>query len=237
MGMLIWQDMPSGGGEDQFLAGTSQSQAVLSSDVMAQQQFELSHMIGDLRAFPSIVLWVVNNEGWGQYDSATLTKFVRGMDPSRLVNSDSGWLDVAGRDSDVFDIHTYEDVPHTPARHSDRAIVLGEYGGVGWPIEGHLWRNDKRWSYQVTTDSSDYLARYRRKFEEVVRQAKENGLSASVYTQTTDVEGEINGLLTYDRAVAKAPAEAFARMAAPLWEKPAAPPKDAPTPRKRKRGS
>jgi len=237
MGMLIWQDMPSGGGEDQFLAGTSQSQAVLSSDVMAQQQFELSHMIGDLRAFPSIVLWVVNNEGWGQYDSATLTKFVRGMDPSRLVNSDSGWLDVAGRDSDVFDIHTYEDVPHTPARHSDRAIVLGEYGGVGWPIEGHLWRNDKRWSYQVTTDSSDYLARYRRKFDEVVRQAKENGLSASVYTQTTDVEGEINGLLTYDRAVAKAPAEAFARMAAPLWDRLTAPAKETPPPRKRKRGS
>ncbi len=237
MGMLIWQDMPSGGGEDQFLAGTSQSQAVLSSEVMAQQQFELSHMIGDLRAFPSIVLWVVNNEGWGQYDSATLTKFVRGMDPSRLVNSDSGWLDVAGRDSDVFDIHTYEDVPHTPARHSDRAIVLGEYGGVGWPIEGHLWRNDKRWSYQVTTDSNDYLARYRRKFEEVVRQAKENGLSASVYTQTTDVEGEINGLLTYDRAVAKAPADAFARMAAPLWDEPQVAPKDVPPPRKRKRGS
>lgn len=220
MGMLIWQDMPSGGGEDQFVTGNSQSQAVLSSDVMAEQQKELSHMIGDLRAFPSIVMWVVNNEGWGQYDSATLARFVKGMDPSRLVNADSGWLDVAARDSDVFDIHTYEDVPHTPTRQSDRAIVLGEYGGVGWPIEGHLWRNDKRWSYQVTTDAKDYLTRYRRKFDEVVRQAKQNGLSASVYTQTTDVEGEINGLLTYDREVAKAPAEAFARMAAPLWETP-----------------
>jgi hypothetical protein len=230
MGMLIWQDMPSGGGEDQFLAGTSQSQAVLSSDVMSDQQAELSQMIGDLRAFPSIVMWVVNNEGWGQYDSATLTRFVRGMDPSRLVNSDSGWLDVASRDSDVFDIHTYEDVPKVPTRQSERAIVIGEYGGVGWPIEGHLWRNDKRWSYQVTTDSKDYLARYRRKFEEVVRQAKVHGLSASVYTQTTDVEGEINGLLTYDRAVAKAPAGAFAAMAKPLWQEAGATAAPPPTP-------
>jgi beta-galactosidase/beta-glucuronidase len=217
LGMLIWQDMPSGGGEDQFVTGSSQSQAVLSSDVMAEQQFELSHMIGDLRAFPSIVMWVVNNEGWGQYDSATLARFVKGMDPSRLVNADSGWLDVAPSVSDVFDIHTYEDVPHVPTRQSERAIVIGEYGGVGQPIENHLWRSDKRWSYQVTNDSKDYLARYRRKFDEIVRQAKVNGLSASVYTQTTDVEGEINGLLTYDREVAKAPAEAFAAMARPLW--------------------
>lgn len=220
MGMLIWQDMPSGGGEDQFVTGNSQSQAVLSSDVMAEQQGELAHMIGALRAFPSIVLWVVNNEGWGQYDSATLARYVKGMDPTRLVNADSGWLDVAPGASDVFDIHTYEDVPHTPTRHSDRAIVLGEYGGVGRPIDGHLWRDDKRWSYQVTTDPKDYVARYKRKFEEVVRQAKDNGLSASVYTQTTDVEGEINGLLTYDREVAKAPPEDFARMAAPLWNRP-----------------
>jgi len=219
MGMLIWQDMPSGGGEDQFVTGTSQSQAVLSSDVMSDQQAELSQMIGDLRAFPSIVLWVVNNEGWGQYDSATLTKFVKGLDPSRLVNSDSGWMDVAPRDSDVFDIHTYEDVPHVPTRQSERAIVIGEYGGVGRPIDGHLWRAGKRnWSYQVAKDADDYLARYKRKFDEIVRQARVHGLSASVYTQTTDVEGEINGLLTYDRAVSKAPVEAFAAMAKPLWE-------------------
>ncbi|WBY09201.1 hypothetical protein PIB19_07635 [Sphingomonas sp. 7/4-4] len=162
---------------------------------------------------------MVNNEGWGQYDSATLARLVKGMDPSRLVNADSGWLDVAPGASDMFDIHTYEDVPKVPTRQADRAIVIGEYGGVGRPIENHLWRAGKRnWSYQVAKDADDYLARYRRKFEEVVRQAKLHGLSASVYTQTTDVEGEINGLLTYDREVAKAPAEAFARMARPLWE-------------------
>jgi len=217
LGMLIWQDMPSGGGEDQFVTGTSKSQAVLSSDAMAENQNELAAMIGDLRAFPSIVMWVVNNEGWGQYDSATLTRYVKGMDPSRLVDADSGWLDVAPGDSDVFDIHTYEDVPNTPTRQSTRAIVIGEYGGIGMPVAGHIWRPGKKnWGYQVATGEEDYLARFRRKMAGVIRAAREDGLSASIYTQTTDVEDEINGLLTYDRARAKAPPEALSAIAAPL---------------------
>jgi beta-galactosidase/beta-glucuronidase len=220
LGVLVWQDMPSGGGEDQFLAGTSQSQAVMSSDMMAQNQDELARMIGDLRAFPSIVMWVVNNEGWGQYDAATLTQYVRGMDPSRTVNATSGWLETASNVSDVLDIHTYEDVPKRPPLQTNRAIVLGEFGGIGLPVQGHLWQTgDRNWGYQTATDQADYLARYRRKMEEVIRQAKEHGLSASVYTQTSDVEGEINGLLTYDRARAKAPAEQLAEIAAPLWAK------------------
>ena len=217
VGMLIWQDMPSGGGEDQFVTGTSKSQAVLSSDAMAENQNELAAMIGDLRGFPSIVMWVVNNEGWGQYDSATLTRYVKGMDPSRLVDADSGWLDVAPGDSDVFDIHTYEDVPNTPTRQSMRAIVIGEYGGIGMPVAGHIWRPGKKnWGYQVATGEEDYLARFRRKMAGVIRAAREDGLSASIYTQTTDVEDEINGLLTYDRARAKAPPEALSAIAAPL---------------------
>lgn len=219
LGMLVWQDMPSGGGEDQYLAGTSKSQAIFSSDTIAQHQDELAHMIGDLRAFPSIVMWVVNNEGWGQYDSVTLTRLVKGMDPSRLVNANSGWLDVAPEDSDVFDIHTYEDVPNTPTRKLNRAIVLGEYGGIGLPVTGHLWRTSERnWGYQTAKDEADYIARYRAKLGGVIRQAKEHGLSAAVYTQTSDVEDEVNGVLTYDRARAKAPPETLRRIAAPLWE-------------------
>lgn len=219
MGMLIWQDMPSGGGEDQFLAGTSQSQAVMSSDMMAAHQNELTHMIGDLRAFPSIVTWVVNNEGWGQYDAATLARYVKGMDPSRVVNAVSGWLDVAPDASDFYDIHTYEDEPRRPERQSTRAIVLGEYGGVALPVEGHLWQKSERnWGYQTAKTREDYLARVRRKLEAVVRLAKDHGLSAAVYTQTSDVENEINGLLTYDRAVMKAPPSALSAIAAPLWE-------------------
>ena len=218
LGMLIWQDMPSGGGEDQFVTGASKAQAVMSSDMMAENQNELTRMIGGLRAFPSIVLWVVNNEGWGQYDSATLARYVKGMDPSRLVNADSGWLDVAPDVSDVFDIHTYEDVPNTPTRQSRRALVLGEYGGIGLPVAAHLWRPGKtNWGYQAAKDGADYLARYRLKMERVIRQARDHGLSAAVYTQTTDVEDEINGLLTFDRAVETASPEAFAAIAAPLW--------------------
>jgi hypothetical protein len=217
LGMLIWQDMPSGGGEDQFVTGASKSEAVLSSDAMAENQNEFAEMIGDLRGFPSIVMWVVNNEGWGQYDSAMLARYVKGMDPSRLVDADSGWLDVAPGVSDVFDIHSYEDVPNTPTRQSTRAIVIGEYGGIGMPIAGHIWRPGKRnWGYQVAIGEEDYLARFRRKMAGVIRAANKDGLSASIYTQTTDVEDEINGLLTYDRARAKASPEALAMIAAPL---------------------
>src|SRR3546814_12823858 len=88
-------------------------------------------------------------------------------------------------------IHTYEDVPHTPAHQANRAIVMGEYGGIGLPVEGHIWRPGKKnWGYQVATGEQDYLARFRRKMDEVIRQAKEEGLSASVYTHTPDVEEE-----------------------------------------------
>ena len=219
LGMLIWQDMPSGGGEDQYLAGTSKYQAIFPSETMAEQQKQLSEMVGELRAFPSIVMWVVNNEGWGQYDAGTLAQFVKGLDPSRLVNATSGWVDAAPEVSDVLDIHTYEDVPNTPRHQTNRAIVLGEYGGVGFPVEGHIWRpGEDNWSYQVARDEDEYLVRFRRKMEGVIRQAQEAGLSAAVYTQTSDVEDEINGLLTYDRAEPKAPPEVLAEIAEPLWD-------------------
>lgn len=220
LGILVWQDMPSAGLEGQFVVGASQSQAVFTSEDMAQQQLELSRMVGHLRAFPSIVTWVVDNEGWGQYDSQTLARFVKGMDPSRLVDADSGWLDVAVGASDMLDIHTYEEVPNAPARDAGRAVVIGEYGGIGLPMREHLWRpGERNWGYQSATDAKDYLARYKLKFDEIVRQAKERGLSASVYTQTTDVEDEINGLLTYDRAKSKVPPEELAQLADPLYSK------------------
>lgn len=215
LGMLLWQDMPSGGGEDQFVTGASQAQAVLSNDAMAENQTELARMVNALRGFPSIVMWVVNNEGWGQYDSASLARYVKGIDRTRLVDADSGWLDVAPAVSDVFDIHTYEDVPKTPQHHSDRAIVIGEYGGIGLPIASHIWRPGKKnWGYQTAKDQADYLARFRRKLGEVARQSREDGLSAAVYTQTSDVEDEINGLLTFDRALPKAPPATLAKAGA-----------------------
>jgi len=164
-------------------------------------------------------MWVTNNEGWGQYDAKTVGQIAKDMDPSRLVNTASGWMDVPDSGSDVFDIHTYDPVPVEPSAHPDRPIVIGEYGGVGLPIPGHLWFTDRDARiYQFATDKADYRKRYKIKFDEIVRQAKEIGLAASVYTETSDVEGELNGLLTYDRAESKLPVEDFATMAKPLFE-------------------
>lgn len=219
LGMLIWQDMPSGAMNDQSVRRQSDHEATFSSTAMAEYQSELARMIGALRAFPSIVMWVTNNEGWGQYDARTIAQLAKNMDPSRPVNAASGWMDVGDASSDVFDIHTYEEVPNTPVAHGSRALVLGEYGGVGLAVPGHLWFPERDLKiYQVAKTPEEYLERYKRKFEEVIRQAKEAGVSAAVYTQTTDVESELNGLLSYDRAVEKFPAATFAEIAQPLFE-------------------
>lgn len=217
LGMLIWQDMPSGGFDDQAVRRGSNEEGVFSSEGAAQFQLESTRIVGALRAFPSIITWVTNNEGWGQYDARTVAGMVASMDSSRPVNATSGWLDTAGEVTPMYDIHTYEEVPLTPAPHGNRALVVGEYGGVGLLVPGHIWfpeRTNK--IYQTATDKADYLARYKRKFDEIVRQYREAGLSAAVYTQTTDVEGELNGMLTYDREVEKLPAKDFAEMAKPL---------------------
>jgi beta-galactosidase/beta-glucuronidase len=221
LGMLIWQDMPSGALGDQAVRRQSDREATMSSDAMAQYQLEMTRMIGTLRPFPSIVMWVTNNEGWGQYDSKTVGTLAKSMDPSRLVNSASGWFDYAGNGSDVYDIHTYDEVPDAPEPHGDRPLVTGEYGGVGLPVPGHLWFTDRDARiYQFAKDPADYRARYKRKFDAIIRQAKEIGLSAAVYTETSDIEGELNGLLTYDREVAKIPPADLKKMAAPLFEQP-----------------
>jgi beta-galactosidase/beta-glucuronidase len=223
MGILVWQDMPSGvemDSLDQFVRPGSTEEALMPARVTDEYEYELLRMISDLRNHPSIVTWVVNNEGWGQYASTRLARMVKDLDPSRTVNKTSGWLDTGDEGSDFYDIHTYEDVPNAPARNARRAIVLGEFGGIGLPVEGHLWFPDKRnWGYQTAKDQADYLQRYRRKYAEVIRQARELGLSAAVYTQTSDVEGEVNGLLTYDREESKLPADTFAEVHAPLFDR------------------
>ena len=218
LGMLIWQDMPSGGFEDQAVRRPSDREAVFTSRAMAQYQLEMAEVIGALRPFPSIVMWVTNNEGWGQYGARTVAGLAKAMDPSRLVDATSGWYDVAGGVSDVYDIHTYDEVPLVPRDSGARVRVIGEYGGVGLAEPGHLWFPDRdQRLYQIATDTADFRARYRTKFDEIVRQYRQDGLAAAVYTQTSDVEGELNGLLTYDRAVSKLPPAEWKAMAAPLF--------------------
>ena len=147
---------------------------------------------------------MLHNEGWGQYDSARLVELIRGIDRTRPVNATSGWLDVGAGDFD--DRHDYAPEPTAPAADAHRVRVLGEFGGIGWPIPGHLWDPDMRnWGYQTLDDATRVRAAYARAIAAVQRAAHTHGLCAAIYTQTSDVEGEVNGLLTYDRRVEKLP--------------------------------
>jgi hypothetical protein len=195
LGLLVWQDMPSG---DQGVA-PGKGEIHRSPESARQFELELARMIDGLRNHPSIILWVVFNEGWGQFDTARLTQWVKERDPSRLVDCASGWNDM--RVGDVHDIHVYPG-PGAPELELGRASVLGEFGGLGLGVDGHTWAK-KTWGYRGTKDSADLTRKYERLLRAVYRLKDERGLSAAVYTQITDVETEANGLMTYDRAVIK----------------------------------
>ena len=144
-------------------------------------------------------MWVIFNEGWGQFNTPAVTDYVSAYDTTRLVNSVSGWTDRGT--GDVFDLHNYPE-PIAPPAEKNRAIVLGEFGGLGLPINGHTWEQ-KNWGYEKMADSTALINKYTQFYTMVKQMVVEKGLSASVYTQTTDVETETNGLMTYDRKVDK----------------------------------
>lgn len=185
LGLLVWQDMPSGN----------------NATVDGRRNFEteLLRMVEDLENHPAVVVWVLFNEGWGQYDTERLTQWLKTIDPTRLVNNSSGWTDM--RVGDVVDIHSYPG-PDCPAPESRRAAVLGEFGGLGLAMDGHSW-SSRCWGYLMLPNSKELATRYTRLFKQVWALHNFRGLSAAIYTQTSDVETECNGLLTYDRAVAK----------------------------------
>jgi hypothetical protein len=215
LGMLVWQDMPSGFNRALHNSPNDQGEPLRLSVSREQHELELRRMLGRLHNAPSIIMWVVFNEGWGQYESKAMAQWVKAVDGSRLVNATSGWLDM--NVGDLFDIHTYQEVPLQPEQKRERAIVIGEYGGVGWPIAGHQWNPQMRnWGYQTYQDRTSYLNALRRKVEALVPMKQKLGLSAAVYTQTTDVEGEVNGLMTYDRKFIKVEPAVLREMNAPL---------------------
>jgi hypothetical protein len=181
LGVLVWQDMPSG---DAFVP---------------RGQREVERSAEGRGNHPCIVMWVPFNEGWGQYDTQRITDLVRTLDPTRLVNSASGWHDHGT--GDVHDIHSYPG-PAAPEPESDRAGVLGEFGGLGLGVDGHTWA-ERTWGYRGTADSDELTRRYEQLMRGVWSLKNERGLAAAIYTQITDVETECNGLLTYDRAVVK----------------------------------
>jgi hypothetical protein len=200
LGLMVWQDMPSG---DRGI-GPDDADLARSRDSALRYERELLAMIDALANHPCIVMWVPFNEGWGQFDTVRIAGVVRARDPSRLVNAASGWTDRGG--GDVHDVHVYPG-PAMPAVEETRAAVLGEFGGLGLPVAGHTWQQERNWGYRSFTRREDLQQAYLDLLAEL-RLLVPQGLGAAVYTQTTDVEVEVNGLLTYDRALLKVDATA-----------------------------
>ncbi len=195
MGILVWQDMPSG---DRSING-EMPDITKTEESGKQYEYELMRMIDTKYNNPSIIMWVPYNEGWGQWDTERITELVKKYDPSRLCNSASGWTDRGT--GDLKDIHTYPN-PRCPEPEANRATVLGEYGGLGLPVKDHTWEATN-WGYRTLGDTLQLIATYESYLDEIYRFVNERGLSAVIYTQTTDVETETNGLMTYDRKVDK----------------------------------
>ena len=203
LGLLVWQDMPNGDGH----IGREDRDLERSEESANNYMRELGEMIDLLRNQPSIVVWVPFNEGWGQFNTDGIMDWVREYDSSRLVDGPSGWTDRGS--GDIYDIHAYPG-PAMPEPESARAVVLGEFGGLGLPVEGHLWRNQDNWGYETFETREELQAAYNALIEELLPMV-EAGLAAAIYTQTTDVEIEVNGLMTYDRAIVKFDIERMAR--------------------------
>jgi beta-galactosidase/beta-glucuronidase len=206
LGMLVWQDMPSGdrsnGWQNRKMYDGNELKRSPESEAIYRKEWK--EIIDALKAHPSIVVWVPFNEAWGQFKTAEISDWTKLMDPSRLVNSASGGNHIPT--GDILDLHNY---PHPEMYLYDptRVNVLGEYGGIGLPLQGHLWRPDDNWGYVKFKDSGETTAEYVKYARQLLDLARQ-GFAGAIYTQTTDVEGEVNGLMTYDRAVDKLEIEA-----------------------------
>ncbi|MEQ8789953.1 MAG: glycoside hydrolase family 2 TIM barrel-domain containing protein [Pirellulaceae bacterium] len=228
LGMLLWQDQVSGGEKPKWTRLQADPEDAVWPDKQHKQfLLELEWMIDALENHPSIVVWVPFNEAWGQHRTVEVGKWVAQRDPSRLVNIASGgnfWPV-----GDVVDAHSY---PHPgfpfeqgqDGRFDDYIKVMGEFGGHGFPAPEHLWDPKRRnWGYGgLPENKAEYKQRYITSLN-MLNELRGRGIAAGVYTQTTDVEGEINGLLTYDRRVIKIPAKELAELHSMLFTDP--PPK------------
>ncbi|MBO5634461.1 MAG: beta-galactosidase [Bacteroidales bacterium] len=202
LGMIVWQDMPSfavSKGWGMYYYGEGEDWPA-SPEAKANYYKEWGEILNQFKKFQCIAVWVPFNEAWSQFDTKDVVAFTKKTDPTRLVNQSSGgnWEEGVG---DILDNHHY---PYPAFRMWDKAMinVLGEYGGIGFPVEGHLWQADKNWGYVQYKSGDEVLAEYA-DFAEQLKQLIKQGCSAAVYTQTTDVEIEVNGLMTYDRKVIK----------------------------------
>lgn len=206
LGVLVWQDMPNGdrsnGWQNRKMYDGNELKRSPESEAIYRTEWK--QIIDGLKAHPSIVVWVPFNEAWGQFKTAEISDWTKLMDPTRLVNSASGGNHIPT--GDILDLHNY---PHPEMYLFDptRVNVLGEYGGIGLPLQGHLWRPDDNWGYVKFKDSAETTAQYVQYAQQLLDLVRQ-GFAGAIYTQTTDVEGEVNGLMTYDRAVDKLEIEA-----------------------------
>ncbi|WP_316765548.1 glycoside hydrolase family 2 protein [Pedobacter frigiditerrae] len=221
MGMLIWQDMPSGdlGNSWNPNPGTvnNETEKNRSADSEANYRKEWTAIMDELHNFPSIVVWTPFNEAWGQFKTVEITEWTMKKDPSRLVNSASGGNFF--NTGHFVDLHNYPQpaMPRPDLFGKDRILVLGEFGGLGLPIDGHTWQQKDNWGYQSFKTKEELFAKYAsfvKRLEELIPL----GLSAAVYTQTTDVEIETNGIMTYDRAIIKMPVSDLNKIHAKLYK-------------------
>ena len=210
LGILVWQDMPSVGDNrlgswNMWSWASPEDDSRLTESAKATYYKEWGEIMEQQQVFPCIAVWVPFNEAWAQFDTYKVVEFTKEKDPSRLVNAASGGNSYR-ECGDIFDSHNYPDPKMKFTSEGKQIDVLGEYGGIGWPVEGHLWQPDRNWGYVQYKSGEEVLAQYREyalQLEKIIAE----GVSAAVYTQTTDVEGEVNGLMTYDRAVTKMPAD------------------------------
>ena len=202
LGLIVWQDMPNGGPSPQWQARNyfNGTEVIRSAASEANYRKEWKEIIDCLYSYPSIAVWVPFNEAWGQFKTPEIVAWTKEYDPSRLVNPASGGNHYTC--GDILDLHHYPG-PNMFLYDPRRATVLGEYGGIGLVVEGNTWVNDKKnWGY-VKFNTSDEVTNEYIKYGKYLLELIRKGFSAAVYTQTTDVEGEINGLMTYDRKVIK----------------------------------
>lgn len=216
MGLLVWQDMPNGDDEPNWERNVDKrtKELIRTPESAIQYREELTQMVQDFGNHPSIVVWVPFNERWGQSDTAETVALLRLLDSRRPINSASGgnFYGVG----DILDVHSYPD-PEMPRLDPYQAVVCGEFGGLGLPVEGHTLLEKDNWGYRSYKNAEDLQKAYLEKLE-MLKPMIKKGLAAAIYTQITDVETETNGLLTYDREVIKMDTDEIAEANRSLYE-------------------
>ena len=230
LGLIVWQDIVNGGSAynlwfvtyltnvlqpllRRFPDGKACRRLLSRAKPAGREEYahELADTVQALRCHPCIACWVPFNEGWGQFDAGKAVQALRALDGTRLVDEASGWFDQGG--GDVHSLHNY--FYPLRIRPQKRTVALSEYGGIAWPMPGHEPPR-KTYGYGTAKDRQELTARYKKLQLKTVLPQLEKGLSALVYTQLTDVEDEVNGLFTYDRAAVKPDANAVRSVNAAL---------------------